>query len=89
MIEQVAVKLQADPRTLERDSLRLYLEKQLRLVETELFTLAYKYGVHTVTELDEMIRAGKFHEPETFEDYFRFDYLEAEREKLQGLLEEL
>ena len=35
-----------------------------------------------------MIRAGEFHEPETFEDYFRFDYLEAEREKLQGLLEE-
>ena len=39
-------------------------------------------GVETVTQLDAMIRSGRVHENEAFEDYFAFDHLEAEREVL-------
>ena len=77
------------PLASKRDSLKLYLEKKLRVIESELFLLAYRYGVRDVTELDEMVKGGKFHEDEAFEDYFDFDYLEHERDKLSQLLEEL
>ena len=36
-----------------------------------------RYSVQTVGEFDAAVQAGRFHEPESFEDYFRFDYLEA------------
>ena len=89
LIEQVAQKLETEPETLERESLRLYVEKRLRVIESELLRLAHKYGVQNVTELDEMITQGKYHEDETFEDYFEFDNLESERDKLVSALESL
>jgi hypothetical protein len=89
LIEQIAQKLETEPQTLERDSLRLYVERKLRIIESELLRLAHKYGVQNVTELDEMIRRGKYHEDEAFEDYFEFDNLESERDTLVSVLESL
>jgi len=89
LIEQVAQRLRTKPEVLERESLKLYLEKKLRVIESELFLLAHRYGVRDVAELDEMIKQGRFHENEAFEDYFDFDYLEHERDKLSQLLEGL
>lgn len=89
LIEQVAERLRTKPEVLEREGLKLYLEKKLRVVESELFLLTHRYGVRDVTELDEMIKQGKFHEDEAFEDYFDFDYFEHAREKLLQVLEEL
>ena len=89
LIEQIARKLETEPQTLERESLKLYVEKRLRVVESELFRLAHKYGVQNVTELDEMIKQGKYHEDEAFEDYFEFDNLESERDTLVSVLESL
>jgi hypothetical protein len=89
LIEQVAQRLRTKPEVLERESLKLYLEKKLRVIESELFLLAHRYGVRDVTELDEMIKQGRFHEDEAFEDYFNFDFLEYERDKLLQLLGEL
>jgi hypothetical protein len=89
LLEEIAARLNTAPEQLERESLRVYLERKLRLVESELFSLARRYDVQTVFELDEAIQAGRFHEPEAFEDYFRFDYLESERDTLRQLLEQL
>jgi hypothetical protein len=89
LIEQIAQKLETEPQTLERDSLRLYVERKLRIIESELLRLAHKYGVQNVTELDEMIRRSKYHEDEAFEDYFEFDNLESERDTLVSVLESL
>jgi len=89
LIEQIAQKLETKPQTLERESLKLYVEKKLRVIESELLRLAHKYGVRNVTELDEMIRQGKYHEDEAFEDYFEFDNLESERDTLLSALESL
>jgi hypothetical protein len=82
LIEQIAAKLQTTPQALERDSLRAYLEKRLRTVESELLRLGHQYGVKTVTELDTLIQQGRYHEDEAFEDYFTFDNLEHERDIL-------
>jgi len=89
LIEQVAQKLETEPQTLERESLKLYVEKKLRVIESELLRLAHKYGVQNVTELDDMIKQGKYHEDVAFEDYFEFDNLESERDKLINVLESL
>jgi hypothetical protein len=89
LIEQVAAKLQTTPQALERDSLRFYLEKRLRTVESELLRLGHRYGVKTVAELDALIQQGRYHEEEAFEDYFAFDNLEQERDTMLEILESL
>ena len=89
MYESIASRLQLAPQELEQASLRLFLNHKLRLVESQLLGLARKYGVQTVTELDELIKSGRIHESEAFEDYFEFDHLEAERNVLLDSLKEL
>ncbi len=89
MYETIALKLQLSPQELERESLRLFLHHQMRLIESQLFSLAHKYGVRTVAELDHLVQKGALHEDDTFEDYFEFDYLEATRDTLRESLREL
>ena len=89
LFDQVATQLNILPEQLERESLRVYLQRNLRLIESELFGLARRYGVQNVTELDEKIQQGAFHEKESFDDYFRFDHLESERRKHLEILETL
>jgi len=45
--------------------------------------------VHDVLELDVKVKEGFFHELETHDDYFRLDYLEAERDQIKHLLDTL
>ncbi len=89
MYEDIALKLQLPPEELERESLRLFLKHQLRLVESQLLGLARRYGVQTVSELDALVQNGQVHEVEAFDDYFDFDHLEAERDALLDSLREL
>ncbi len=89
LLEQVAARLNTPPAQLERESLHAYLERRLRFVESDLFMLTHRYGVESVLELDQAVQEGRFSEAETFEDYFRFDHLESERDTLQELLAQL
>ncbi|RLC86006.1 MAG: hypothetical protein DRI37_07430 [Chloroflexi bacterium] len=89
MYKNIALRLQLSPRELQRESLRLFLHHQLRRIEAQLLSLARKYGVDTVAELDELVQSGQIHEAEAFEDYFEFDHLEADRDVLLDSLKEL
>ena len=89
MYESIALRLRLSPQELERESLRLFLRHQLRLIESQLLGLTHKYGVRTVTELDELVQSGQIHEAEAFEDYFEFDHLEAQRDVLLDALKGL
>jgi hypothetical protein len=89
MYEQIATRLNLTPEELEQESLRLFLTHRLRLVESELLRLGQRYGIQTVTQLDELVQRGDLHEDEAFEDYFEFDHLTAERDLLLESLKEL
>ena len=88
-IEKIASQLKMDPMTLERESLKTYLERRLRLVEADMLSIGSKYGVKGILELDQAIREGKFHEEESFDDYFALDNLEDERDGLLKMLKEV
>jgi hypothetical protein len=89
MYEEIAVKLQLSPGELERESLRLFLNHKLRLIDSQLLNLARRYRVQTITELDALVQSGQIHEAEAFEDYFEFDHLQAERDLMLDSLKEL
>ncbi|MEA3415811.1 MAG: hypothetical protein U9R02_06595, partial [Thermodesulfobacteriota bacterium] len=72
-----------------RESVRAYLMQKLSKVESEIFLLAKKYGVKDVFELDSRVKAGFVSEGDAYDDYFAFDSLEADRDKLKKLLKEI
>lgn len=86
-VKEIARELQVRPKILEQESMKVYLEQKLRLIESELFELTYKYGVKNIEEFDKKIKEGKFHEQNSFEDFFEFDNLEAERDRILAILE--
>jgi hypothetical protein len=85
----IAQKLDIPPEALEKASLRAYLDARRRETEAQLFLLAKKHGVQTVQEFDAAVQAGRIREPNGFEDFFAFDRLEAEREKILEALQSL
>ncbi len=88
-LEYLAEELHMKPETLLKESIEIFLKRKLKVIESELFLLAKKYGVSSIAEFDKMVKEGKFHEKHTFEDYFKFDNLEAERDRVLNHLEKL
>jgi len=88
-LEELAKDLRMKPDELMKESLETFLKHKLKVIESELFLLAKRYGVRDVQEFDRMIQEGKFHEEDAFEDYFKFDNLEAERDLILEYLDKL
>ena len=88
-LEKLAKDLRMKPDQLMRESLETFLRRRLKVIEAELFLLAKRYGVRDVQEFDKAIQEGRFHEQDAFDDYFKFDNLEAERDLLLEHLEKL
>ena len=89
ILEKLANDLHMKPDDLMRESLEVFLLRKLKAVEAELFLLAKRYGVKDVFEFDKMVREGRFHEEDVFEDYFSFDNLEAKRDVILENLEKI
>jgi hypothetical protein len=53
-VEQLARELDMQPDSLIRQSIEFFLRHKLKMIESELFLLARKYGVKTITELDKL-----------------------------------
>ena len=88
-IDGVAKELHMNPDELVKESLRTYLKQKLSKVETEIFVLAKKYGVKDVFELDSRVKEGLISENDAYDDFFAYDNLEADREKIKKLLGEI
>lgn len=66
----------------------IFIER-LRLIESELFRLASKYGIKSARELDGLIENGKLSEEKIGEDLFIFDHILSEKEKIEKELRKL
>jgi len=85
----LAARLNMSERELERESLHVYLQHRLREVQADIVHLCNKYGVQSSEGMEARYQEGTLPEAGTWEDFFRLDHLEARRDELIGLLEEL
>jgi len=72
---------------LEKESLKTYLHVKLRRCESEIFNIAKKYGISSIEEFEERYKKGEIEEEGTWEDFFKLDHLEAEKESIKKALE--
>lgn len=89
IVDIVAKEFHLNPEDLLKESLRTYLNQKLSKIEADIFLIAKKYGVKDVLELDSKVKGGLINEQDAYNDYFSFDNLEAERDKIKRLLEKV
>jgi len=89
ILEEVANDLKIDREMLTRNSLKLFLNKELSNTEAEMFKIAARHGIKSVIEFDELIKGGKVKEEDIIDDFMEFDYLEARRDDLLKAIEKL
>jgi len=85
----IAKELSLPEDELIKESLKTYLKEKLTEIESEIFRIKKKFSVDNIYELNEKVEKGEISEEDAFEDYFLLDNLEAEKEKIEKLLEEL
>lgn len=68
---------------------RTCLHIESKHCESEMLNLARKYGVSSIEDFEEEYKRGNIAEDGTWEDFFRLDHLEAERESIRSELEEI
>ncbi len=83
-IPKIAPILKITPEELERESLETYIHIRLKRCESKLFNLARKYSVSSIEDFEEEYKRGNMAEDRTWEDFFRLDHLEAERESIRA-----
>ena len=88
-IEEIAKTLDIDPVELEKESLRCFLQKEIRNLEVEIYRVGNKHGVKSVLELDEKLKKGEIKEEEMLDDFMELEFLETKREKLLKALEKV
>ena len=89
IIEKVARSLNISQEILERESIKTFLEKELRNVEAEVYKIGAKHGIRSIFELDEKLKRGEITEEEMMDDFMELDYLEFRRKDLQRAIEKI
>ncbi|MDO8726557.1 MAG: hypothetical protein Q7J35_10860 [Candidatus Methanoperedens sp.] len=87
IIPKISFILKVDREKLERDSMKTYLHIKLMQCEAEIFNLAKKYGISSVEDFENLYIRGELEEEGTWEDFFKLDHLEAEKDSIKKALE--
>lgn len=72
-----------------REGLKLFLERKLREIKSEIFKIRTKYGVSSVEEFEELYRKGEVEEKDTWQDFQKLDHLEFKKDELEKALRTL
>ena len=86
-IPKISSMLNMGKENLEKESLKTYLHVKLRHCESEIFNIAKKYGILSIEEFEDRYKKGEIEEEGTWEDFFKLDHLEAEKETIKKALE--
>lgn len=82
ILEEVANDLNINKEILARNSLKVFLNKELSDIEAKMFKIASKHGIKSVLEFDELLKKGKVLEEDIIDDFMELDYLESRRDEL-------
>lgn len=84
---QIAATLfKSEIEELQRESLKLYLTRQLQNLKAERFNIAKKYGISTSEEMEELYKKKQLSEKDSWENFFELDNIEAEIKEIKKVL---
>ncbi len=86
---QVAQELAMSKEQVMRESLRALLRAKIHALDAERRARCAKFGVSSLQELDELVRAGTVEEDAVLDDFQNVDYLTNRIARLEKLLGEI
>ena len=89
IFEDVAHVLHLSTEKLEIESIRAFLEKELRNIEAQIYRIAVKHGIKSIFELDEKLKKGEIREEDMMDDFMELDYLESKRDDMLKAMEKI
>jgi hypothetical protein len=89
ILGEMAEELQIPKDDLIRRGVQSYLERQLRMIQAEIFEITSRYNVSSVEVMEERYRNGSLEESDSWKDLQHLDHLEYKRDQLQKYLEML
>ncbi len=72
-----------------KEGLKIFLERKLREIKTEIFRITGRYNILSIKEFDELYKRGELEEKDSWNDYQKLDHLEFKRDEIEKLLQEL
>lgn len=87
VLSKVAAQLHMPESQLMRDSLRSFLEQQLRALNAEIFILHGKYGISSVEDMEARYQDDTLEEADSWRDLQTLDRLEYQHDELSKLLQ--
>ena len=85
-ISAIAEKLNISKEDLLHDSVKIFLERKLRELKTDIFKVTSKYGIHSVEEFEEKYKKGELEEKDSWQDLQLLDHLEFKRDEVEKIL---
>jgi hypothetical protein len=85
-ISDIAEKLNITTDDLLHDSVKIFLERKLRELKTDIFKITSKYGVLSVEELEGKYKKGELEEKDSWQDFQLLDHLEFKRDEVEKIL---
>ena len=89
IIEELAQELHYPKDLIMKESLKVFLEGQLRRVKSDILHITGKYHVTSAEDMEARYREGTMEEEDTWRDLERLDHLEYKRDYLTSLLKKL
>lgn len=89
IVSKVAARLHLPEATLIQQSLRSFLEQQLRAINAEILILHMRYNISSVEAMEARYQEGSLDEADSWRDWQRLDKLEYQRDELTKLLQSL
>jgi hypothetical protein len=88
-MRNVAQELAMSEEDVAREALRALLRAKIHAFDAERRARCIKFGVNSLQEMDELIKAGKVDEDAVLDDFQNVDYLTNRIARLQKLLGEI
>lgn len=85
-IDSVAETLNLSGEEMIRVSVRFYLEKKIRELKADIYTIRTKYGVSSIEDFDEKYKSGEIEEKDSWQEFQKLDHLEFKKEELEKAL---
>lgn len=70
-----------------KEGLKIFLERKLREVKSEIFRITGKYKIKSSEEFDELYKTGQVEEKDSLSDYQKLDHLEFKKDEIERLLQ--
>ena len=87
VLGEAAEVLGVSVKELKKQSLKVFLEKELRLLRVEILSICQKYGVSSWEGINELIVEDKIEEGKILDDFQQVDHLTAKARQIQALIE--